>query len=702
MRKKQIFVLLTLFAFLNTASLAILIVSTTASPNVEMPEYLAVDINSGLAGNVVMPKITGDLGQYSTVESFESTPPVGTEVWDWYLSAISGDPTMTLRAVSGNVEIWVQNDLSFPEGDPRNADPYNTMITDDMINYLADQFNTAIYPNVAEYFGTPLDRDGSNTFFEAIGWPEYRWDWIETDNPQRVILKVLNYRDDNYYDPTYPYYVAGFFADLYTDDYYDRNMVHIDSWRWWQRLGPEGQQWFPERSDLVVTRPNLYESVTAHEFQHNIHFDHNPDDPNFMNEGSSMFAELVSGYPVDWGGINSFLQTPDNSLTEWEDQGNINVLADYGQAFLWTAYLTDHYSTEEYKFLSRFMELGIPGIAGIDATLEDLEFDERFEDVFNDWKLANLIHSGDGIYDYVSIDFDDPEAGELRVYELKNQWPTNVFGSDFGNTVSILGYDTGISRVGSYGTDYILLNKLKWQYDSELQFNGDEVAWVPHWYKDDTAWYSSSSEPLTALDLFLNVTLTGSSTLTIDTMYEIEEGWDFGIIQIYDESSEEWVTLENAYTTSDNLGTTDEILASLPGLTGDSGGWITMDFDLSGFTGPSTIRFRYMTDWGYMDPGWWIDNVKIDGAPVSEDDFWDLYDPPSTSFIVTVIRQDFWEGEYYYTLVAEMVLDANNDGAIDLAPFLSSPGPHLRYPDIVLAITPRVGIADYSFSVVKT
>ncbi len=147
------------------------------------------------------------------------------------------------------------------------------------------------------------------------------------------------------------------------------------------------------------------------------------------------------------------------------------------------------------------------------------------------------------------------------------------------------------------GTDYILLNRLKWQYDSELQFNGDEVAWVPHWYKDDTSWYSSSSEPLTALDFFLNVELTGDSLLTIDTMYEIEEGWDFGIIQIYNESSGEWVSLENSFTTYDNGGTTDEILASLPGLTGNSGGWITMDFDLAGFSGPSTIRFRYMTDW---------------------------------------------------------------------------------------------------------
>ena len=185
-------------------------------------------------------------------------------------------------------------------------------------------------------------------------------------------------------------------------------------------------------------------------------------------------------------------------------------------------------------------------------------------------------------------------------------------------------------------------------------------------------------------------------------MYEIEQYWDFGFVQIYDEFLGDYVSLENDDTTYlHDPATTPEIINSLPGLTGDSGGWVTMDFDLSGYTGPSTIRFRYMTDWSYQDPGWWIDNVKIDGTPVLEDDFWQIYDPPATSFIVTVIRQDFWEGEYYYTYVDEMGLDEFNDGTLDLAPFLSSPGEGLRYPDVILAITPRVGMADYSFSVVR-
>jgi len=708
MRKKSIVSILVIFMFLNIASFGLLFISTTAIPTTELPEYIAVDSNSGLAGNIARPKINLESGEYQSIAQFESTPPVGTSVLDWYLEAMSDEEAsnMTLKKVSGNIEIWVQDDLSFPEGDPRNADPYNTWISDDMLDYLVEEFNNIIYPICVDFFGMPNDRWGDDTLFEYLNWPSEYWEWAETDNPQRVILKILNYRDDNYYDPTYPYYVAGFFSSTY-DYYYDRNMIHIDSWRYWQRLGDEGTQWFSERPDLVVTRPNVYDSVTAHEYQHLIHADHNPGDDLWMNEGCSTFAELVCGYPVDWSSINSFLATPDNSLTDWGDQGNLNILADYGQVQLFATYLNDHYSTtgpEGAQFLSRFIGLGLPGVEGINAALTSLGHPVQFEDVFKDWQLANLIHSGDGLYNYNTIDFNDPEAGELRVYELKKKWPTDVHGTDFGNTFSILGYDTGVSRVGSYGTDYILLSKLKWQKDPELQFNGDEFAWTPHWDKDCTAWYSSSSEPLTALDLFLDVDLTGISILTIDTFYEIEEGWDFGFVQIYNETLGDWVSLTNSYTTDEHEGTTDAIQAYLPGLTGDSDGWITMSFDLSGYTGEATIRFSYMTDWSYMDPGWWIDNVKIDDTLVIEADFWVIYDPPATTFIVTVIQQAFWEGEYHYDIeiITEIILDEFNEGVLDLTPFLASIEEGLRYPDLILAITPRVGISDYSFSVVRT
>lgn len=143
-----------------------------------------------------------------------------------------------------------------------------------------------------------------------------------------------------------------------------------------------------------------------------------------------------------------------------------------------------------------------------------------------------------------------------------------------------------------------MLSKLKWQYGSKLWFDSDETAWTPYWDKDGTAWYSSPSDPLSALDLYLDVTLTESSVLSFDTMYIIEPYWDFAFVQISNNGGLNWISLANEYTTDeDPNGTCGPLVDSFPGLTGDSGGRMSMDFDLTGYSGEAIIRFRYMTDW---------------------------------------------------------------------------------------------------------
>ena len=184
-------------------------------------------------------------------------------------------------------------------------------------------------------------------------------------------------------------------------------------------------------------------------------------------------------------------------------------------------------------------------------------------------------------------------------------------------------------------------------------------------------------------------------------MLDIEPVWDFGFVQLSTDEGMTWTSLENEFTTSDDPnGTYPDIVANFPGLTGRSGGWFLMSFDLAGYTGEAIIRFRYMTDWGTQLDGWWVDNVYISGTPVSEENFYSFYDPPETSFLVTILRQDFWDGEYYYNLIAEFDVSGSNEFSLDLTDFLVPLGCEIRKPDIVLAITPRVGIADYSFSVV--
>lgn len=687
MRKKFI-VLLTVFAFLNVASLSFFIFTTTATtsePAFNEPFRIGDKMrtaNYGINGGSVS-KGKGSSSTETTGYTFvDEKQWLSLDDWngyyffDWYELWDVG--------VGANTEIWLQIDRSWPDPDPQGR-AYPD-ITPDQVTILLDEFENNIVPTDEAYFGTPDFHDGSNSLLELWGYvPEGYYDSEEGKN----VILVSNVRDENYYTD-FPYYIAGFYSPTF-EGYFDRNIINIDSYQWEERVGPDG------------SRPYLYEGVITHEYQHLIHDDFfTPNsDATFMNEGSSMFAEYLCGYPTAWGDINSFLATPDNSLTEWGDQGGINILADYGAALLWATFLNDIVSD---TFLQEYIQAGLVyngvysgGIDLLNFLLGQAPYLTDFETIFKAWKLANLMETG-----YTSFDFDDRENDGLEILELKEKWPTDVSGSDFGNTFTILGFDTGISKIGSYGTDYVLLNKLQWQYSSELQFDGDDTAWAPHWDKDGTAWYSGESTPLNALNLFLNVNLAPGSTLSFDTMYIIEPGWDFGFVQISTDGGATWDRLVHDDMTDVHQGTTDEIQENLPGLTGNSNGWLTMNFDLTGYLGPAIIRFLYMTDWGTQWPGWWVDNVAIDGTPVLEGDFWSDYDPPLTTFMVTVIRRDFWEGEYYYDLIVEFDVTGTNEFIIDLAPFLSSPGEKLRYPDVVLAITPRVGIADYSFSVVPT
>jgi hypothetical protein len=146
---------------------------TGRSANINEYDYIGVDWKSGLAGKVTMPEFDPasapmDFETYSSDLSI-ATPEVGYIAYDWYTSAVtwSGNPYIQLRAVREHVEVWVALDLAFPDGDSRNDDPYNMMISDEMCEYLADEFEDTIYPTCVDNFGAPFDRDGTGTIFEA-------------------------------------------------------------------------------------------------------------------------------------------------------------------------------------------------------------------------------------------------------------------------------------------------------------------------------------------------------------------------------------------------------------------------------------------------------------------------------------------------------------------------------------------------------
>lgn len=578
-----------------------------------------------------------------------------------------------LRAISNRSEIWVQVDMSYP--DNRET----PVITDEHVAYMQNEFDSNIYPTVSNYFGEPEFHGGTETLLDGYA-----------DPTGRDVILLSNIRDESYYDDKYPYYIVGFYWGVF-EDAFDRNIISIDSDSW-------------------DTRAEMYAGTVAHEYQHLVHDDWNPEDDTFMNEGCSMYAEPLCGYGVAWGDIEAYLSTPDNSLTEWSDQGGINILADYGSSLLWSIYLSDHYGGAD--LLSKFVLNGVPGVLGINQALGEMGYTTTFDEIYHDWRIANLLHSGDGLYNYKSIDISGHFAGlELedptRIYNVMKPLPTEYFGSDFGVTKSYLNDRTTISRLGAYGSDYIRLSNLKENFVPVFEFDGDDVADKPIWVKvdqdgdGDLEWYSTPSLPESDIALTGTVDLTGliNPTLTFDTYFSIEEQWDFGFVQVSENNGETWTSLANEYTSDvihpDGYPAIGE---NLPGLDGESGGWISMSFDLSAYSGEIMIAFRYMTDWGTEEEGWYVDNVAVGGVLIDDADSVEtLIAPPkpNTDFIVTLIRVDLVDDVEVYSNILTLTLDPATETtleALDLATYVAG-------DSALLIVSCTEGLADYQFSI---
>ncbi|HHW13987.1 MAG TPA: protease, partial [Firmicutes bacterium] len=89
---------------------------------------------------------------------------------------------------------------------------------------------------------------------------------------------------------------------------------------------------------------------------------------------------------------------------------------------------------------------------------------------------------------------------------------------------------------------------------------------------------------------------------------DIEEGWDYGYVEVSTDGGATWQSIPGSITTNDNPNGTN----AGNGITGTSGGWVAAVFDLSPFAGREILlRFRYSTDTAVQGKGWCIDNVEI-------------------------------------------------------------------------------------------
>ncbi|GEN54828.1 immune inhibitor A domain-containing protein [Halobacillus faecis] len=498
----------------------------------------------------------------------------------------------TLQSVGEHAEVWVANDLSFPEGDERPAH----VVTQEQADIMAKEFDKNMYPVATDFFGSPDSLDGSNSLLEELGYVPEGYYHGDGD---KVIILVDNVTDDNYNDPTYPFFVAGFFWQT-LENYMDRNIITIDSRDWDTRL------------------ESTFFGTTIHELQHLIHADNDGDETSWLNEGMSTFSEYLGGYGLDSGSINFLLDHPENSLTNWDDHRNAETgpetIADYGLVQLFTLYNYERFGQE---FIRHIAKDELNSIESFEQAYKDFGLNVTFNEVYQDFSTALVVDDPKfkgGKYGFENIDLRNLPVGD---------------GETRGTTVNFeKAKDYEKEGVPAWGTDFKEFNFEPGKNVESFKFNGVDF--------EDNTWESvtdplgSDNEVLSAgtgdeLDnnLIFKADLTDveNATLNFDHFVDIEESWDYGVVQVSTDNGQTWTSLENENTRSDVVEQGyPKIKENVPGFTGHFEDYQSESFDLSEFAGQEVhISFRYLTDWGYNDTGWFIDNIEVPEIGVNYD-----------------------------------------------------------------------------------
>jgi hypothetical protein len=476
-----------------------------------------------------------------------------------------------------------------PVGD--DSEPWlrsEDLLTPAQLEYLLDQFDNVIYPTDTSVYGDPLPRG---------------------DEGQKVWILIFNIRDNAYYNPEATSYIAGYFSASESAEN-NKNIMHIDTYDWANRTGPG------------VDRPYLYEGTFAHEFEHLIHFDVDPDEPSWVDEGLADLAGFLCGYGHPESHVAYYMvYHPITSLTFWG-----NGLEDYGASYLFQLYLYEKYGSTD--FVSALVQEQANGIEGIEKTLAAFGYRDSFDEIFDNWTIANYIddtRKAGGKYGYDTLEIGSVDSwGYTIEYALSNLWWGPPDQTPFAVPSDWLGDPQ------PYTAQYYRFNNDK---KADISIDGDDFAGTlppsgsgHEWYSGAEAWAWRSFQQTFDIP-------AGGATLNFQTFYDIEGNWDYGYVEVYDRNADEWYTL-SAPDTVDYVAHPQDNPNVPPGrepsdyatagrwhaFTGESGGWVPVSMDLSPFAEHTiNLYFRTWQDGAFTLQMMYVDDISIPEIGFSDD-----------------------------------------------------------------------------------
>lgn len=508
-----------------------------------------------------------------TIPSFDPENPGSQNVVFWKETAPDSP---------GKATLWVAWDFL--------TTPHRTdVITCKQLGYLQSQMDSIVDTDVY-YFGA--------------------YDQRPADNPN-IDVMIYNIVDESYFDPEFPFYVAGFFWASINETFH-RNMIFIDSYDWANRLGPD------------VARPYLYEGVVAHELEHLIHHDHDADEDSWVDEGLADLAEYLNGFGHPDSHVVYYLAFHRTSLTIWG-----GGLEDYGASYLFQLYLLENFGTKtdgswDNAWTRGLVDQDLNSIAGIEA-----QTGANLNDLFDAWILANylddpgLTGAGGFPIGYDEIDLTPFVSTAYSPWSIRRAI-TDIYGSDHHGNLPIAryygGYVSGTvefpkGALPPYAPLYGTYKGI--QPEMDIWLRGAAVSGVaPHSESYEVA--SGGGHLLTDRMLVLNVPVGGS--LTFWTWFDIEYEWDYGFVEVSTDDGTTWMPIPGSITSySENPNNSTAWANSLVGgqastdtaITGSSGGWVEATFSLP--AGSVLVRFSYYTDEAVNGQGWFIDDVNVNG-----------------------------------------------------------------------------------------
>lgn len=266
---------------------------------------------------------------------------------------------------------------------------------------LSCELENRIYPTTTRYFGSE-NRPG-------------------VDDQTRITILLMDIRDNAAKGNSY---TSGYFN---RGDCYRPDELPADS-----TLKSNQREMLYLDTDPSEVNSSEFFATIAHELQHLIHFHHDPEEYDWVDEGCAQINTWFCGYGHPRQ-ISAYQKTPDNSLVAWSPW---NQVANYGQTYLWNLFLVSRYLGTDADCQHFFKELVASRKTGADSFNSALKnFNTSFVEAFSDFCIAGFLNQPcltPQTYTFGSLleDFRLPDSAFYKSYPAMITDSVSLWGAD--------------------------------------------------------------------------------------------------------------------------------------------------------------------------------------------------------------------------------------------------------------------------------